>query len=100
MAAVGALAGDPSADFAIGISTAFQKSMWFANFSANTVPAFDRREVAAELLAAASRGEVESVVHEVLPLERSWLTKKMEVGEVFGKIVRPLEGRVAARDRI
>jgi NADPH2:quinone reductase len=71
MAAVGALAGDPSADFAIGISTAFQKSMWFANFSANTVPAFDRREVAAELLAAASRGEVESVVHEVLPLEQA-----------------------------
>jgi len=37
---------------------------------------------------AASRGELQMVVHEVLPLEQAVLAhRKMETGEVFGRIV-------------
>ncbi|TCO43424.1 zinc-dependent alcohol dehydrogenase family protein [Actinocrispum wychmicini] len=88
MVVVGAVAGDPPADFAMEMFGAFQKSMSFATFSANTVPAPDRHAVTADLLAAASRGELEPVVHEVLPLERAVLAhQKMDAGEVFGRIV-------------
>jgi NADPH2:quinone reductase len=49
------------------------------------VPAPDRQAVTAELFAAASRGELDTVVHEVLPLEHAVLAhQKMEAGEVFG----------------
>jgi NADPH2:quinone reductase len=59
--------------------------MSFATFSADTVPAPDRQAVTAELFAAASRGELDTVVHEVLPLEHAVLAhQKMEAGEVFG----------------
>jgi NADPH:quinone reductase len=37
MVAVGAVAGDPPADFGRELFAAFQKSMSFATFSANTV---------------------------------------------------------------
>ncbi|CAM3334426.1 zinc-binding dehydrogenase [Kibdelosporangium persicum] len=88
MVAVGAVAGEPPADFATEMFAAFQKSLSFATFSANTVPVSDRRAVTAELFAAASRGELETVVHEVLPLEQAALAhQKMAAGEVFGRIV-------------
>ncbi|MEV0380684.1 zinc-dependent alcohol dehydrogenase family protein [Nonomuraea sp. NPDC050643] len=88
MVAVGAVAGHPPADFAMEMFTAFQKSMSFATFSANTVPESDRRTVTADLLTAASHGELDVVVHEVLPLEQAVLAhQKMEAGEVFGRIV-------------
>jgi len=45
-------------------------------------------DVTAGLFAAASRGELRSVIHEVLPLERAVRAhQKMEAGEVFGRIV-------------
>ena len=85
---VGAMAGDPPADFGLAIFAAFQKSMSFGTFSANTVSEADRRAVTAELFAAATRGELQSVVHEVLPLELAVLAhQKMAAGEVFGRIV-------------
>ncbi|GAA0636409.1 zinc-binding dehydrogenase [Kutzneria viridogrisea] len=88
MVAVGAVAGEPPANFAMEMFAAFQKSMSFATFSANTVPAPDRHAVTAELIAAASRGELDTVVHEVLPLEQAVLAhQKMDAGEVFGRIV-------------
>jgi NADPH2:quinone reductase len=88
MVAVGAVAGDPPADFAMQMFAAFQKSMSFATFSAATVTESDRRAVTAELFAAASRGELHAVVHEVLPLEQAALAhQKMDAGEVFGRIV-------------
>jgi NADPH:quinone reductase len=44
--------------------------------------------VTAELFAAAGRGELRSVVHEVLPLHQAALAhQKMSAGEVFGRIV-------------
>lgn len=88
MVAVGAVAGDPPQDFAMAMFTAFQKSMSFATFSANTVPEPDRRAVTADLFAAASRGDLHVVVHEVLALDRAEdAHRKLGAGEVFGRIV-------------
>lgn len=88
MVAVGAVAGQPPADFGTKIMTAFQKSMSFAAFSAATVTETDRRAVRSEQFAAASRGEIDTVVHEVLPLDAAVLAhQKMDAGEVFGRIV-------------
>ncbi|MEU9095458.1 zinc-binding dehydrogenase [Streptomyces sp. NPDC048428] len=88
MVAVGAVAGQPPADFGTKIMAAFQKSMSFAAFSAATIPGAERRAVRSEQFAAASRGEIETVVHEVLPLDAAVLAhQKMDAGEVFGRIV-------------
>ncbi|TKA02204.1 NADPH:quinone reductase [Actinacidiphila oryziradicis] len=88
MVAVGAVAGQPPADFGTKIMAAFQKSMSFATFSAAAVTQADRRAVRSEQFAAASRGEIETVVHELLPLDGAVLAhQKMDAGEVFGRIV-------------
>jgi NADPH:quinone reductase-like Zn-dependent oxidoreductase len=88
MVAVGAVAGPPPADFAMEMFAAFQKSMSFATFSTNTVTEPDRRAGTAELFAAAGRGELHVVMHELLPLEQAVLAhQKMDAGEVFGRIV-------------
>jgi len=88
MVAVGAMAGNPPADFAMAMFAAFQRSLSFATFSANTVPEPDRWTAPAELFAAATRGELQAVVHEVLPLEHAVLAhRKLHAGEVFGRIV-------------
>jgi len=43
--------------------------------------------VRTEQFTAASRGELQMVVHELLPLEQALLAhQKMEAGEVFGRI--------------
>jgi NADPH:quinone reductase len=88
MVAVGAVAGDPPADFGMRMMAAFQKSMSFATFSTNTVAEADRTAAIAELFAAAARGELEIAVHEQLPLAQAVLAhQKMAAGEVFGRIV-------------
>jgi NADPH:quinone reductase-like Zn-dependent oxidoreductase len=88
MVAVGIVAGPPPADFAMEMFAAFQKSMSFATFSTDTVTEPDRRAATAELFAAASRGELDVVMHELLPLEQAALAhQKMDAGEVFGRIV-------------
>lgn len=94
MVAVGAVAGQPPADFGTKIMAAFQKSMSFAAFSAATVTGADRLAVRSEQFAAAGRGELATVVHEVLPLDAAVLAhRKMDAGEVFGRIVlTPMKG--------
>lgn len=88
LVAVGVVAGQPPADFGTKLMAAFQKSMSFATFSSDTVAPADRRAVRAEQFAAASRGELTSVVHEVLRLDQAVLAhRKMDAGEVFGRIV-------------
>ncbi|MFD6529299.1 zinc-binding dehydrogenase [Streptomyces sp. NPDC060184] len=88
MVAVGAVAGQPPADFGTKIMAAFQKSMSFAAFSAATVTGADRRAVRSEQFAAAGRGEIETVVHDVLPLDAAVAAHRtMDAGEVFGRIV-------------
>ncbi|MFF7362724.1 zinc-binding dehydrogenase [Streptomyces sp. NPDC008125] len=88
MVAVGAVAGRPPADFGTRIMAAFQKSMSFGAFSAATVTEADRRAARSEQFAAAARGEIATVVHEVLPLDAAVQAhRKMDAGEVFGRIV-------------
>ncbi|WP_405765141.1 zinc-binding dehydrogenase [Actinacidiphila glaucinigra] len=88
MVAVGAVGGRPPADFGTKIMASFQKSMSFAALSTATVPPADLRAVRGEQFAAAGRGEIETVVHEVLPMDEAVLAhRKMAAGEVFGRIV-------------
>ncbi|MEV5967278.1 zinc-dependent alcohol dehydrogenase family protein [Kribbella sp. NPDC051952] len=88
MVAVGIVGGQPPADFGKHLMSAFQRSLSFATFSADTVPEADRRTVRTEHFAAASRGELQTVVHDVLPLDQAVLAhQKINTGEVFGRIV-------------
>ncbi|SDD59392.1 zinc-binding dehydrogenase [Glycomyces harbinensis] len=88
MVAVGAVAGFPPPDFAAAMIPAFQKSLSFATFSADTVPESERRAATADLFTEAADGGLRAVVHEVLPLREAALAhRKMEAGEVFGRIV-------------
>ncbi|MFY1615170.1 zinc-binding dehydrogenase [Micromonospora sp. WMMD736] len=85
---VGAVGGQPPADFGATVMAAFQKSLSFATFSAATVPEPARQAVRRDQLAAAARGELVSVVHEVLPLEQAVVAhQEMDAGQVFGRIV-------------
>jgi NADPH2:quinone reductase len=85
---VGAVAGFPPADFGQAMLAAFQRSLTFATFSTDTVPAGERRAGVADLFAAAARGELRPLVHEVLPLEEAVRAhRKLDDGEVFGRIV-------------
>ncbi|WP_252778775.1 zinc-dependent alcohol dehydrogenase family protein [Actinoallomurus rhizosphaericola] len=88
LVAVGAVGGQPPADFGAKLMADFQRSLSFATFSAATVAEADRRTVRTAQFAAASRGELRTVVHELLPLEQAVLAhRKMDAGEVFGRIV-------------
>jgi NADPH2:quinone reductase len=85
---VGAVGGQPPAGFGAELTGAFQKSLSFATFSAATVAAEERNRVRAAQFDAAGRGELTAVVHEVLPLGRAAdAHRKMDAGEVFGRIV-------------
>lgn len=108
MVAVGMVGGEPPTDFGMKLYAAFQQSLSFSTFSANTVADSDRWAATAALFTAAGRGELEVVVHEVLPLEQAVLAhQKLDAGEVFGRIVlapstaplvEPLEPAAAPRD--
>ncbi|WP_372346244.1 zinc-binding dehydrogenase [Streptomyces sp. KL116D] len=88
MVTIGLLGGPPPADFGMAMMGAFRRSLSFATFSADTVPAAGQQAVQAEQFAAAIRGELVSVVHEVLPLEDAARAhRKMDAGEVFGRVV-------------
>ena len=88
LVAAGAVAGDPPADFGARLFQTFRKSLSFATFSADTVPWADRRTVIANLFAAATRGELQAVVHDVLPLDQAVdAHRRMQAGEVFGRTV-------------
>lgn len=88
LVAVGVIGGFPPADFGMTMMAAFQRSLSFATFSADTVPELERRTVRSQQFEAAARGELQAVVHEVLPLDRAVAAhRKMDAGEVFGRIV-------------
>jgi NADPH:quinone reductase-like Zn-dependent oxidoreductase len=85
---VGVVGGYPPAEFGMELFTAFQRSLSFATFSADTVALPERRAATAEVFAAALRGDLRPVVHEVLPLaEAVRAHQKMDDGEVFGRLV-------------
>ena len=85
---VGIVGGQPPADFGTTLMAAFRSSLTFSTFSADTVPAEQRRTVRAEQFAAAARGELPTVVHEQLALDDAVVAhQKIDAGEVFGRIV-------------
>ncbi|WP_432824432.1 zinc-binding dehydrogenase [Dactylosporangium sp. CA-092794] len=93
LVAVGAVAGDPPADFGMRLFAAFQRSLSFATFSANTVTQADRSAATAEMFEGAGRGELRAVVQEVLPLREAVAAhRKMAAGEVFGRIALTTAG--------
>ncbi|MER7972099.1 MULTISPECIES: zinc-binding dehydrogenase [unclassified Streptomyces] len=88
LVAVGAVGGQPPADFGTRLMAAFRSSLSFATFSLDTVAPADRRAVRSAQFAAAVRGELTAVVHEVLPLtEAARAHRAMDAGEVFGRVV-------------
>lgn len=92
LVAVGAVGGQPPPDFGAELFKAFQKSMTFGTFSAATVTPSARLTATAELFDAVGRGELAAVVSEVMPLEEAVLAhRKMEAGEVFGRIALTTE---------
>ncbi|GAA2096205.1 zinc-binding dehydrogenase [Streptomyces albiaxialis] len=86
--AVGIVAGQPPADFGARLLDRFRSSLSFATFSADTVPGPDQQAVRSAQFAEAARGELRTVVHEVLPLDRAAEAHRaMDAGTVFGRIV-------------
>ena len=88
LVSVGVVAGYPPADFGMALMRAFQRSLSFSTFSLNTVPVERRNQERARQLDAAALGELQPVVHEVLPLAQAVdAHRSMDAGEVFGRIV-------------
>lgn len=88
LVSVGVVGGHPPADFGMTLMSSFQRSRSFATFSLNTVPVPERNRVRAAQFAAAARGELRAVVHDVRPLaEAAEAHRRMDAGEVFGRIV-------------
>ncbi|MDQ0578767.1 zinc-dependent alcohol dehydrogenase family protein [Streptomyces rishiriensis] len=86
--AVGVVGGQPPADFGMRLMDGFRRSLSFATFSSDTVPGPDRQAVRSSQFADAARGDLRTVVHEVLPLAQAVLAhRKMDAGEVFGRVV-------------
>ena len=85
---VGVVGGHPPADFGTRLTASFPRSRSFATFSLNTVRVAERNEIRADQFAAAARGELRAVVHDVRPLaEAADAHRRMDAGEVFGRIV-------------
>jgi len=88
MVTLGAVDGFPPADFGSALIRSFRRSLSFGTFSLDTVAVGERNRVRAEHFAAAARGELRAVVHDVLPLaEAAGAHHRMDAGEVFGRIV-------------
>ncbi|MCU1480225.1 MAG: NADPH:quinone reductase [Subtercola sp.] len=88
LVSVGVVGGYPPADFGMALMRGFQRSLSFSTFSLDTVPIPERNRVRAEQFEAAARGELRAVVHDVLHLrEASEAHRRMDAGEVFGRIV-------------
>jgi NADPH:quinone reductase len=88
MVLIGVVGGYPPADFGMSLMKAFQRSLSFATFSLDTVPIVDRNRIRADQFEQAARRELQAVVHDVMPLdEAADAHRRMDAGEVFGRIV-------------
>jgi len=88
MVTVGIVGGYPPANFGQGMLAAFQKSLSYATFSADTVSWAERRAAIASAFDAAVRGQLRAVIHARLPLTQVVAAhQQMDAGEVFGRIV-------------
>lgn len=85
---VGVVAGMPPADLGSRLFAHFRRSISLGTFSADTVPRDRQHAVRVEQFAAAARGELATVVDDVLPLaDAVEAHRRMDAGEVFGRIV-------------
>jgi NADPH:quinone reductase-like Zn-dependent oxidoreductase len=85
---VGVVGGQLPADFGTPLIKNFRSSVTFATLSLDTVPGPDRQTVRAAQFADAARGELRTVVHDVLPLDEAAAAHRaMDEGAVFGRIV-------------
>ncbi|AGL17949.1 zinc-binding dehydrogenase [Actinoplanes sp. N902-109] len=88
MVAVGVVGGYPPENFGTALLRSFRRSRSFATFSLDTVPVEERNQVRAAQFAAAAKGELRAVVHDVVPLSAAPdAHRRMDAGEVFGRIV-------------
>jgi NADPH2:quinone reductase len=88
MIAIGMVSGQPEPDFGTALLAGFQRSISYGTFSLNTVPRADLAHTRANLFAAATRGELHPVVHDILALDRAAdAHRRMDAGDVFGRIV-------------
>jgi len=88
LVAVGVVGGHPPEDFGLAILRAFQRSISFGTLSLDTVPRAERARVRTEQFAAAVRGELHAVVHDIMPLDAAAdAHRRMDAGDVFGRIV-------------
>ncbi|HWD01857.1 MAG TPA: zinc-binding dehydrogenase [Amycolatopsis sp.] len=85
---LGAVAGFPPADFGTSLLRNFQRSLSLSTFSADTVPTPELRQTTADHFTGVQNGELHPAVHEVLKLDEAAVAhRKMDDGEVFGRIV-------------
>jgi NADPH:quinone reductase-like Zn-dependent oxidoreductase len=88
MVVVGAVGGFPPSDFGTTLMRLFQRSLSFSTFSLASLAESNVNRYRAEVLDAVARGELTSVVHDVLPLESAAQAhRRMDDGEVFARIV-------------
>jgi NADPH:quinone reductase-like Zn-dependent oxidoreductase len=88
LVAVGIVGGNPPADFGVALMRAFRRSVSWGSLSLDTVPRAALARVRFEQFTAAARGELHAVVQDVLPLaEAAEAHRRMDAGEVFGRIV-------------
>ncbi len=88
MVLVGAVGGFPPADFGMRLMATFQRSRSVATLSLASVPAAARDAVRIGNFAAAVRGELHPVVHDVLSLDQAAEAhREVDRGAVFGRMV-------------
>jgi NADPH:quinone reductase-like Zn-dependent oxidoreductase len=88
MVSLGVVGGFPPADFGSALLRSFRRSLSYGTLSLDTVPVDQRNRVRAENLAATAHGTLKAVVHDVLTLdEAADAHRRMDAGEVFGRIV-------------
>jgi NADPH:quinone reductase-like Zn-dependent oxidoreductase len=85
---VGVVGGQPPTDFGMRLIDAFRRSLSFATFSSDSVPGTERQAVRSSQFTDAARGDLRTVVHDVLPLDQAAAAHRaMDAGEVFGRVV-------------
>ncbi|WP_344148381.1 zinc-binding dehydrogenase [Kribbella yunnanensis] len=85
---LGVVGGPLPADLTEHLMRSFQRSLSLATFSLDTIDLPARARVRRDQFAAAARGELQAVVHDVLSLdEAAKAHEQMDAGHVFGRIV-------------
>ena len=85
---LGVVGGFPPAEFGMEMLAAFQKSLSFSTFSANTVPDDEKNRVYADILEMAGRGAIDPVIHDQFPFDQAVASHELlETSYAFGRMV-------------